>query len=330
MFILYIYFTAIDFVISRSGEDPQNILRIFSEMKLEKFNLMIIDNLFDGVYFVDTERRITYWNKAAESITGYRAEEIIGQYCQSNILNHIDSDGRALCMLGCPLFATIIDGRQRADQVFLQHKEGHRIPVQINILPIIEDAVIVGAVEIFRISSFEINENRIIKKPLEAPLNDDFTTNTNREKTESYLTYRLHELKSFQRKFCVILLSIDDISKLSNAYGPDIGKKLLDRVYKSISYNIRPYDFFSYFHNEEFIGVFEIKKNYEATLLAEKIRILVAGSDIHHELGNLSATASLGVTAARENDTVGTIIQRAGSLLRQSKQKDNNSISSDA
>ena len=26
----------------------------------------ILDNLFDGVYFTDLQRRITYWNQAAE------------------------------------------------------------------------------------------------------------------------------------------------------------------------------------------------------------------------------------------------------------------------
>jgi PAS domain S-box-containing protein len=30
----------------------------------------IIDNLYDGVYFVDKDRRIIYWNNGAERITG--------------------------------------------------------------------------------------------------------------------------------------------------------------------------------------------------------------------------------------------------------------------
>lgn len=34
----------------------------------------ILDNVYDGVYFVDAFRRITYWNKGAERITGFTAE----------------------------------------------------------------------------------------------------------------------------------------------------------------------------------------------------------------------------------------------------------------
>lgn len=43
---------------------------------LSDFNL-IADQMHDGLYLLDLERRITYWNRAAEKITGYRAEEVI-------------------------------------------------------------------------------------------------------------------------------------------------------------------------------------------------------------------------------------------------------------
>ena len=33
----------------------------------------ILDQLYEGVYFVDRERHITYWNEAAEQITGFAA-----------------------------------------------------------------------------------------------------------------------------------------------------------------------------------------------------------------------------------------------------------------
>ena len=56
----------------------------------ENFFKNILDNLYDGVYFVDLDRRITYWNKSAESLTGYKSSEIIGRHCWDNILMHVD------------------------------------------------------------------------------------------------------------------------------------------------------------------------------------------------------------------------------------------------
>ena len=56
----------------------------------------ILDNLIDGVYLTDLQRRITYWNKAAEDLTGYRAEEVIGKRCADNILMPVNDSGRLL------------------------------------------------------------------------------------------------------------------------------------------------------------------------------------------------------------------------------------------
>ena len=50
----------------------------------------IMDCLNDGVYVCDRDRRIVYWNKSAERITGWRSEDVLGRPCLDGILNHID------------------------------------------------------------------------------------------------------------------------------------------------------------------------------------------------------------------------------------------------
>ncbi len=69
----------------------------------------LIENIFDGLYLVDKDRSIIYWNKVAEKITGYRSEEVIGRRCRDNILVHVDDNGQSLCHGRCPLQATIQD-----------------------------------------------------------------------------------------------------------------------------------------------------------------------------------------------------------------------------
>jgi PAS domain S-box-containing protein len=39
----------------------------------------LLDNLYDGVFFVDSNKTITYWNRAAENITGYTCEDVVGK-----------------------------------------------------------------------------------------------------------------------------------------------------------------------------------------------------------------------------------------------------------
>jgi len=87
-------------------------------MNLENKYKNIIDNLHDGLYSVDRDKVITHWNKTAEHISGFKAEEVVGGSCSENILTHIDCDGEYLCHGNCPLAVSIYDGiPQYADKV---------------------------------------------------------------------------------------------------------------------------------------------------------------------------------------------------------------------
>ena len=71
--------------------------------KFEEF----ITKLFEGVYIVDTTRKIVFWNKGAEQITGYSQEEVLNSFCYHDILQHVDDSCKNLCHDGCPLLKTI-------------------------------------------------------------------------------------------------------------------------------------------------------------------------------------------------------------------------------
>src|SRR5215469_2969612 len=60
----------------------------------------LLDKMCDGVYFVDRDRRILYWNEGARRLTGFGAEEIVGQRCQDDILCHMDYDSNLQCRDG--------------------------------------------------------------------------------------------------------------------------------------------------------------------------------------------------------------------------------------
>lgn len=81
--------------------------------ELPDFYKDLLDNLHEGVYFVDTDRRITYWNKSAEQITGYPASVAVGKHCRDKFLNHVTENGAELCLPQCPLAATMKDAQNR-------------------------------------------------------------------------------------------------------------------------------------------------------------------------------------------------------------------------
>ena len=114
--------------------------------KTKTFYEGILDNLYDGIYFVDRTRKITYWNKAAERITGFRRSEVLGAPCHDHILNHINDEGDPLCQSECPLAKCIETGQPTEAEAYLHHKEGYRLPVSIRVTPILDqDGNVIGA-----------------------------------------------------------------------------------------------------------------------------------------------------------------------------------------
>lgn len=59
-------------------------------------NDVILDSLGEGVFTVDKNFKITFFNKAAEKISGYKRDEVIGKFCK-----HIFKSD--LCFHNCPI-----------------------------------------------------------------------------------------------------------------------------------------------------------------------------------------------------------------------------------
>lgn len=155
-------------------------------MTKEELYLSILDNIQDGVYYVDIHRKIKFWNKGAEQITGYQADEMLGLECSESKLNHIDEFGNHLCITGCPLFATNIDGVVRTERVFVRHKNGYRIPLLTTVYPIRENGVIVGSVEIFTRNAPKAYDDNLIENLSEKAMHDSLTKLPNRSYLESF------------------------------------------------------------------------------------------------------------------------------------------------
>jgi phosphoserine phosphatase RsbU/P len=114
----------------------------------------VLDSLNDGLYVTDTDRRILYWNKSAERITGWRAEDVVGRRCMDNILIHEDKDGRRLCVTAfCPLHRCMVTDRMSSSPliIFAQTKTGGRVPVAVSVAPLHDAAgKVIGAVETYQ------------------------------------------------------------------------------------------------------------------------------------------------------------------------------------
>jgi PAS domain S-box-containing protein len=141
----------------------------------------ILDFMNDGVYVTDRERRIVYWNKAAERMIGWPAAEIVGYSCYDNLLCHEDKDGHQLCgKEHCPLHRSMVTNSSSTVPVivFARCKSGKQIPLQVSVAPITDkDGVVVGGIETFRDMTTLMKDlkraKNIQKQSLRLPDEDD-------------------------------------------------------------------------------------------------------------------------------------------------------------
>jgi len=290
----------------------------------------ILDNLYDGLYFVDRERRITYWNKAAEQLTGYVAREIIGSRCADNILVHVDRTGKNLCQTECPLAQTLQDGARREAEVFLHHKDGYRVPVRVRISPLCDDTgSIIGAVELFSDNSHVHSLQERLRELEYFALVDTLTRVVNRRALEMYLHQQLEEIKRYGFYAGLLFWDIDDFKHINDTYGHQVGDKVLRMVAQTLSSNIRPFDICGRWGGEEFMCILRNVDGCGIVELGNRLRMLVEQSFMDLKQASVKVTISAGATQLSALDTLATALHRADMLLYESKRKGKNRITAD-
>lgn len=118
---------------------------------------LALDSVADGVFTVDENWKITSFNRAAEEMTGWKKEEVIGNSCSSVFHSSV-------CGEGCLLSESIKKGITISDRsIFIRHKSRGSIPVSVSVAPLYGyDGSVIGGVETFRDVSSTIRNDMIL------------------------------------------------------------------------------------------------------------------------------------------------------------------------
>jgi diguanylate cyclase (GGDEF)-like protein/PAS domain S-box-containing protein len=292
----------------------------------------LLDQVTDGVYILDRSRKITFWSRGAERLTGYRANEVLGECCAANILVHTDSEGKILCSEGvCPAARSMQLAQPCDERVFLKHKDGHRVPVRTKVHPLVDGhGRVVGASEVFSCISDATVTAEHLEQLKRAALLDPLTGVGNRRLGQKELQERLAENERYGWKFGLLFADIDRFKQCNDIHGHEAGDRLLKMVARTLSHNVRSFDSVIRWGGEEFLVLLRNldRKNLAAT--ANKLRALIECSRLRLDSFYLQVTVSMGATLVRSEDTVETLVGRADKLMFESKKSGGNRVSIDA
>lgn len=287
----------------------------------------LLEQLYDGICFINSDRKVTFWNAGAERITGRPPQQVLGIMMGSDILQHINEEGFQLNNLECPLIATVTDGKPRELDIYIRHAEGFPIPVRVKTYPIYsKTGRLIGAAELFSDNPVLSRVKRRTESLELTTAFDPLTLVGNRKHLEHKLRGALMEFQYSGIPFGVLFIDIDNFKAFNDTYGHNVGDKVLHAVANTLRHNLRDTDTAGRWGGEEFLAItFDIDmKTLES--LAEKLRMLVKQTIIPASEKIPPVTISIGATLVRPDDSLESIIDRADKLMYKSKNAGKNRV----
>jgi diguanylate cyclase (GGDEF)-like protein/PAS domain S-box-containing protein len=267
---------------------------------------------------VNRDRKITYWNQAAENLSGYSSGEVMGKNCFDSLAD-VDAFGKSLGINGYMVSAVLADGKNRHGDIYLRHKGGYRLPVSVRVLPMRNgDGTIVGAMQVYSDARKKNAETRVVELERLA-FRDALTGLPNRRFMELKVEQGLEEHLRFDRLYGLLLFDLDRFKSVNDAHGHDVGDAVLKAVSETLSHGLRPMDIVGRWGGEEFLVLMPDLDAIGLGDLAERCRALIAQSSVPNSSDRVSVTASIGATVLSHADTAESAIRRADELMYQSK-----------
>ncbi len=274
------------------------------------FFRQILDQVNNGVYFVDKDRRITYWNKGAEEITGYASQEVIGTACYENILVHSDAEGNILCHSGCPLQDCMVDGEKREAEIFLKDRTGVRVPISIYAVPLHdENGDVSGAVEVFE----DLRPVRNLEKTIEELSNDAYMDKLsgalNRRSIESLLQSRWRQFMQGGQNMGLIFTDMDQLKLINDEFGHMAGDHAIMHLAETLKNATRDSDIVGRWGGDEFIVVAEVDNQERLSGVLAKLVALLNSSPAMYKEQRIAVRASFGGALFSEANSLQELLE---------------------
>jgi len=290
-----------------------------SKLKDPNIYRAVLESLPMGVYLVDEDRRIVFWNDGAERITGFLRQAVVGRFCRDNILVHCDEANALLCGAACPLTHTMRDGRPREVDVYLRHKDGYRVPVRVRAIPVKnQDGFIVGAAESFEERAVAPDPNCRLINPSDEACVDAATGLPGHSWMSARLSESLAQFAAYHTPFGILRIRLDQLSTWHERGGQQVVSVMLRAVAQTLRSLLPPADLFGRWGKDGFLAVAANADSERLEKLGAQLKKIVNCVAIKWWGDYVPIKASLGSAEVDTGDTPETILQRAEESLEQS------------
>ena len=278
----------------------------------------LIENLYEGLLYVDKDERIKYWSKGAEKITGYSSSEVFDKQYSQDFLCPIDVNGKKYFGNSSLFFNTIANGTLKQFELLVTHKDGHKIAISTRIAPMYDSKDrVVGATQLFTDNKDHLEHLIDDSEEYQQSFFDPITKLPNHVSIEMSIDAKLSEFRRYNRPFGVLLIEIDDYEKLNNIYGDELKINILTEISKMINKDLRPFDIAGRWSDSEFAIILVNVREDSVEMIGNRVRDIVEKAEFTIGKGMIDLTISVAGIIATPHDTNKILIEK----LRESTEK---------
>jgi diguanylate cyclase (GGDEF)-like protein/PAS domain S-box-containing protein len=287
----------------------------------------VLDNLQTGVYIVDRNRRIRFWNEGAEQITGYLRQDVVGRFLRDHLLTVGDGVKDLDLEQDDPINLAFRDGKPSIMDVSILHKDGYRVPIVLRTSPIRNSrGAVIGAAE-----SFEKNRSASEWTRRQAGFADfgclDSVTGVAAQSfMETHLRENLITFAEHNIPFGILLVQIDQMDQFRASRGPGVVTTILRVVAQSVENCVRPTDLVGCWGANQFIAILLECRESEVSRVGERVRKMIGQAEIEWWGDKFSVTSPVGGAGCRAGDDTELLLARAAASLQESIGKGGNCV----
>ena len=275
----------------------------------------ILDNMLDGVITTNRQGRITSFNKAAYTIFGYPANEMLGLQVMQLL-----ADGQPVVSVNH------LVGSARELQA--RRKDGSAFPISLAVSRILQDGQMLFIGIVRDITQRYLHEERIRHLAFYDPL----TELPNRRLFLDRLQQAIATSARNAQHAALMFMDLDNFKQLNDSHGHAIGDQLLCQVAQRLRACVREGDSVARLGGDEFVLLFEglsplvPESAVQTELVAQKL-LFTLGQP--YQLGALEVvnTPSIGaVVFLGDGDSAETLVGKADIAMYQAKASGRNAV----
>src|SRR5271163_1121798 len=237
----------------------------------------VVEHLPIGVYIVDRDQRILFWNHGAEHITGHLSHEVVG-HVLDDIVQTRDWEGNTLTGDQRPVMTTINLREPQQSTASYLHKNGHRVAVKIRTRPVLEYGDSIGGASVlFEEALAHVDDSAL--PPMYGCL-DAITRIPSRRLTRAVMSECMAGMEESHISFGLLRIRVLGLQEFRAKHGPQSVVPFLRAAAHTLRHSLDTESFLGCWGENEFLAVLPSASPMMLATTSETLRNLLNHSEV--------------------------------------------------